>query len=424
MRQTFFRFVLAQILILAAAVALLCITAFSYRNKKIDSVSINDYVQTAKEHWDDGDFEEAGLSGIRILILDELGNVRYKTDDKTFEGIESESDAVQKGMFCLSVTDDGRFLGTVVIPNPAKEDYGYFLEKILWTTAAALIIMAASCISFFLYVNKNVLQPFNRMKEFASHVAQGNLDEPLLLEKNNMFGLFTESFDMMREELRASKKRELELKVKEKELVASLSHDLKTPVTGIRVICELLEVKAEDAYVRGKIENIRHKTEEMNVLLSDLLSAALDDLGELNVTISEVTSDVVGQLVIEHDTKKKAVLGEIPGCILLVDQNRLSQVIGNIIGNSYKYADTGIDVSFGFRDRYLEMAIHDHGEGVDEEELPLLTSKFYRGKKRASDKDGSGLGLYISAELMKKMNGELILSSDNGFTATLLLPLA
>ena len=70
------------------------------------------------------------------------------------------------------------------------------------------------------------------------------------------------------------------------------------------------------------------------------------------------------------------------------------------------------------------MTIRDHGEGVDEEELSLLTNKFYRGKKQKSDKEGSGLGLYISSELMKKMKGELILSCEAGFTVKLLLPLA
>ena len=70
------------------------------------------------------------------------------------------------------------------------------------------------------------------------------------------------------------------------------------------------------------------------------------------------------------------------------------------------------------------MTIRDHGDGVEEEELPFLTNKFYRGKKRAADKEGSGLGLYISRELMEKMHGELLLSCEDGFAVTLLLPLA
>ena len=424
MKRTFLRFIIVETLILAAAIVLLMIFAFSYRNKETDIVMVNDYIQTVKERWEDASFDDMALSQTELMILDADGKVIYRSDTGKFEGITSELEAIRKNMFCVSVTEGDRFLGTIVIADPAKDDYEQVMKRIMWITAAIVMVTVLSYLLFFLYVEKNIVRPFGKLKEFAAQVAQGKLDEPLLMEKNNMFGLFTESFDMMREELRASKNREIALKVKEKELVASLSHDLRSPVTGIKVICELLEAKTEDSYTRGKIESIRLKTDAMNMLLTDLLSTALDDLGELNVNCSEVTSDILRQLLDEQDTKKKVIAEEIPGCILRIDKNRLSQVVGNIIGNSYKYADTEIDVSYGFRDHYLEMKIRDHGEGVEQEELSLLTNKFYRGKKRAADKEGSGLGLYIAGKLMKKMQGQLILSSENGFAVTLLLPLA
>ena len=424
MKHTFSKFVIAETLVLIMGLIILGALAFSYRNRSVDAVLLNDLVQTAKEHIDDPQSLGDALQGESILFLSADGEILYRSDDKTFAGIRSVYDAASKDMLCMPVADGQRFLGTLMIPQPAKADYAHVMGRIIWITVIIMLLIVASYVSFLWYINKNVIRPFRRLQEFATQIAQGNLDEPLLIEQNNMFGLFTESFDIMREQLRDSKNREIALKMKEKELVASLSHDLQSPVTGIRVICELLEVKVEDAYLRGKIENIRHKTDEMNVLLTDLLSSALDDLGELNVHVAEVTSDVLSRLVEEHDTRKKVSAEKVPDCILLIDQNRFSQVIGNIIGNSYKYADTEIDVTYGFKDHYLEMTIRDHGEGVPQEELPLLTNKFYRGKKRAADKEGSGLGLYIAGELMKKMQGQLILSSENGFAVTLLLPLA
>lgn len=424
MKKPFSKFIFIEAVLLIAVMILLGINAFCHQSRKVDIVAINDYAQTVKEHWEDAAFTKIVPSQTQMMILGADGSVLYQTDPKVFTGIASLSDAIRKNMICVPVTDGDLFFGTVVLPNPAKEDYEIVSRRILWITIAVMVVIFLSHVSFLWYVNRNVVRPFQRMKEFAAQVAQGNLDEPLGIEKNNMFGLFTESFDMMREELKASKNREIALKVKEKELVASLSHDLRSPVTGIKVICELLEVKVEDAYVLGKIKNIRHKTEEMNALLSDLLSAALDDLGELNVNCSEVTSDILGRLIEEHDTKKKVVMDEVPGCILRIDQTRLSQVIGNVIGNSYKYADTEIEVSYEFQEHYLVMTIRDHGESVDPDELPLLTNKFYRGKKSAADKEGSGLGLYISRELMEKMQGELILSCKDGFVVSLLLPLA
>ena len=75
---------------------------------------------------------------------------------------------------------------------------------------------------------------------------------------------------------------------------------------------------------------------------------------------------------------------------------------------------------------YLKMSFTDHGKGVPEDELDLITNKFYRGRDvRSSNTDGSGLGLYISAELMARMGGELICSSrGDGLTVTLFIPLS
>ena len=71
------------------------------------------------------------------------------------------------------------------------------------------------------------------------------------------------------------------------------------------------------------------------------------------------------------------------------------------------------------------MKIKDYGEGVDPNEIGFLTNKFYRGKKNTAGKEGSGLGLYISSELMKKMQGQLICISDKeGFEVMLMIPLA
>ena len=112
--------------------------------------------------------------------------------------------------------------------------------------------------------------------------------------------------------------------------------------------------------------------------------------------------------------------------IIKIDGRRMSQVIGNIIANSYKYAGTKIDVSYRIADAYLEMKLHDHGPGVPADELDLLTNKFYRGKDWVNSKEeGSGLGLYIARTLMEKMDGELVLESNgDGFCVTLLIPLS
>lgn len=264
------------------------------------------------------------------------------------------------------------------------------------------------------------------MKEFAGRIAMGDLDSPFEMERSNLFGAFTESFDIMREELRASKARETELKRKEKELAAELSHDLKTPITGIHTICDVLSLKVQDKYVLGKVEGIQKKTQQMELLVTDLLTAALDDLGEMTVNCTDENAAVLYDIIRAADTRSLVRRSTIPECMIHIDIKRMEQVIGNIIGNSYKYADTPIDIECASSGDYLKLSITDYGKGVPADELDLIMNKFYRGRNvKDSDIDGSGLGLYIAMALMAKMNGELICSSKGkGLTVTLMILLS
>ena len=420
----FRKFLIAQALVLIVSIVILFVVTLSMKERDVDIVVINDCVQTIRENWNDLEALDAGKLNTEILVFDKDNKPRYASKDNVFEGIATPYEAVSKGMISIPLNEEEKFLGTLVLPAPAKEEHASTMQRILMIVIAMSVIMILSYLLFIWYTTRKIIAPFRRLKDYATLIAQGRLDEPLLMEKTNLFGDFTESFDTMREELKASKEREIALKLKEKELVASLSHDLQSPVAGIKLICELLEVKVEDEYVKNKIVIIDHKTEEIKVLLNNLLNSALDDLSEMNVNCTEMTSAELDRLLEEHDPKKKVETTKAMECILCVDKNRLSQIIGNIIGNSYKYADTKIDVNYKFRDNYLEMEIRDYGEGVEEEEIPLLTNKFFRGKNTAL-KEGSGLGLYISAELMKKMKGQLICKGVNGgFCIVLLLPLA
>ena len=182
--------------------------------------------------------------------------------------------------------------------------------------------------------------------------------------------------------------------------MASLSHDLKTPVTGIKVTAELMQMKtdlkrkeAKDGrvtYAKEELEQlyadaegIRGKAEQITHLLNDLFTSTLDDLGEFKVNCQDESSEILGDVVRSYDDRGLARIGEIPAVLIHVDKKSMAQVIGNLISNSYKYANTRIDVDFRLSERYLEMQISDHGPGVSPEEIDLITNKFYRGKDRA-----------------------------------------
>ncbi len=364
------------------------------------------------------------------VILDVNGNVIYDNRSDRSEVITVET-AMKRCYPYTYITENNQITGSVVLTDSDKH-FDCLRTNIIVVYCVCSFLLIGTAAAFGAYIRKAILRPFAKMKDFASYVAAGDLDRPLEMDRGNMFGAFSESFDIMREELKASRARELSLQKKERELIASLSHDLKTPVTGIKLTAELMAAVfsqnegqeitvTQDMIV--KMNNVYKKADEIALLVGDLFSSTLEDLGAFKVNCADENSAVITALVSEYDDRGLVRISEIPQVIVHMDKLRLSQVIGNILFNSYKYADTPIDISFRLDERFLEVSIHDSGPGVPEDEIELITNKFYRGKEQG-DKEGSGLGLYIARILMDKMGGELSVRSENGLCVTLLIPLS
>ena len=393
-------------------------------------VKLNDIVYDALEHWDDpAALDQKGYEE-SFVIVDPMGTKLYSSQpgDSADERISVET-AIKKDYLYRPVIKDGRVLGYVMMLDGSDGLKGERVVFVIALTVVGIIFIIAA-ILFGVYVKRSIVAPFQKLKGFAGRVAEGKLDEPLLMDKGNMFGAFSESFDIMREELFASREREISLQRRERELVASLSHDLKTPVTGIKLTCEVLKAKLDQGAaipdLGEKLDNIYKKADQIDVLISDLLSSTMEELNELKVSCTEESSVVLSDIVSRYDDKGRASQGELPEVIIHIDVKRMSQVIGNIISNSYKYADSEIRVSYRLVEEFLEMRIEDFGPGVPEDELGLITNKFYRGKQWADSKqEGSGLGLYISKLLMEKMDGELVPeNTEGGFSVALLIALS
>ena len=302
---------------------------------------------------------------------------------------------------------------------------------------AVLIIGYIFIVSIYI----NLVRPINEMNKFANDVAKGNLDIPLPIHKNNLFGTFTESFDLMRDELKKSKEREAEAEKAKRELVAELSHDIKTPVATIKATCEVLEMNnmmmkqnaTEDEAakyddIREKIGIISQKAETIDSLVSNLFHATLEELDVLVVSPDEYDSRMIESFVENMKAYGNIVMeNHIPECLIYMDKLRMEQVIDNVIGNSNKYAGTEIRVSFkeitqgdGLNQKFIKMTIRDKGPGVPEEELSRITEKFFRGKG-SETKQGSGLGLFLAKSFMERQGGAFEYYNDDGFVVELLI---
>ena len=392
------------------------------------TVTLNEISMAAAKGADLSDLPADAGHGRAYVILDNTGNI--VCDTRTTHEPVSVQTAIKMNYPYTYVIRDSRVAGCVILIDD-HNSFGEVRARIITGYIAGSLLLISAMLIFGRYIRKEIIDPFRNMQEFAGNIAEGRLDSPLMMAKNNMFGKFSESFDIMRDELVSSRERELALQKKERELVASLSHDLKTPVTGIKLTAELLRARYEmdgdsamSADTAVKLDNIYKKADEIDVLVSDLFASALEELGEFKIECTDAPSSVIADIVRKYDDKGLTVSGEIPEVLINTDVKRLSQVIGNIISNSYKYADTKIDITYTINGSFLEMHIHDHGPGVPQDELSLITNKFYRGKGSAG-KEGSGLGLYIARSLMDNMNGDMMLRSDgDGLCITLFIPLS
>lgn len=391
--------------------------------EKVNRLALNDIARDYLAHWDELSDFYADSYGVEFQIFDREGKcVVQSSHAKAL----SYRDAVSKGYPFSVISEGSKWYGVVVLCEGSHEIYLKLKNRLLLMCGAIIGTLFVVTSFYLLRFQKYVIKPFEQMEYFASQIANGNLDVPLTMNKTQLFGRFTESFDIMREELLAARKREGELKKKEKELVASLSHDLKTPITEIKLASEILALKVSDEDARKKVDNIYKKAEQMDALVSDLFTSTLDDLGEMHVSCKDEISRVLSEMVVRHDDKQLVTQGDIPDCLIHIDLRRMEQIIANIISNSYKYANTKIEIEYAIIEGYLRMDIRDYGPGISQNELPLVTNKFFRGRsEEVSMQEGSGLGLHITKVLIEKMNGEILCqNADPGFRVRLLISLS
>ena len=414
-------YILITLLFFIIASSIIIITLNTFQLRKVDVVAAKRISKEASIQYPnlaEGDYR---FSPYEFCIIDLYGNLLYQTSE--YSGA-SMNEAIANNYSVLDIVVDEQLVGNALIDTSFIKDYSILIKRIQIFIISLLALLITGPFIYSYYLNKTIIIPFNELQYFAREVASGNLDSPLHMDKKNIFGAFTESFDLMRNELAVAKQKEYLANQSKKELVASLSHDIKTPVTSIKLTSELLMVIVQEDKIKSKIETIYENAEHINILVSDLFHSTLEDLGALKISPSEYYSSLLTDLIDKADYKDKVTLTQIPDCILWIDSVRIQQIISNIIYNSYKYADTDITIKATLNTTYLELTIKDYGPGVSPDELPLLFNKFYRGQN-AAQKIGTGLGLYITKQLLNAMEGDIIASNEaDGFLLTVLLKLA
>ena len=322
--------------------------------------------------------------------------------------------------------------------NPAAGQFAMLREQVAQGTAgyqggqmrglAALYfgMTATYLLLVFFYVYAKILRPFQKLESYADRVAKGDLEFSLGYERTNFFGAFTWAFDHMREEILRARKCEAQAVEENKTIIATLSHDIKTPIASIRAYAEGLEAGLETDYEQRERYTavIIKKCDEVTRLTNDLVLHSLSELERLEIKIRKTDIGTVLKETTEDLRDPLVHLCEpIPEAQLLVDEKRMAQVLENLLNNAKKYApESEISVwAVDGADRY-EIHVRDHGKGIPPEDMPFVLEKFYRGKNIGTA-PGSGLGLYIVKYIMERQHGGIALENhSDGLEAVVWLP--
>lgn len=403
-------FIILGLTFIIEFVFILCILNTNYKN---DTIKINELVNEIKINYGN---ENKYPKGINYTIIDNNDNFIYSNNNQS----KSLNDAYKNQDTIVDIIIDGNTY-KILIKNNIDEYIKSRNITIIVFVSIVSFIQLMTIVIYYLYLNKKIIKPFKQMENFASRVAEGNLDIPLTMDKNNNFGAFTEGFDIMREELKKARKKEKEANDSKKELVAKLSHDIKTPVASIKSTSELGMVVTKDEKIKSYFDVINQKSDQINTLVLNLLTSSIEDLTEISINPVKCDSNVLYEIIKNSDYKNKVNKYKIDDCYVYLDRVRFQQVIDNVFSNSYKYADTNIDIKTKLDNVYLTLEIKDFGDSINDIELPLLTEKYKRGSN-ASNMDGVGLGLYISKSFIELMDGEFEIRNDHpGFVAIIKL---
>ena len=282
-------------------------------------------------------------------------------------------------------------------------------------------VLLAAFLIFALFIRQKILVPFMKFSNMPYELSRGNLTIPLKEEKGKYFGRFIWGMDLLREKLEDSRMRELELQKEKKLLLLSLSHDIKTPLSAIKLYAKALYrnlYKSEDKKNEIAI-NIDKKVDEIEGFISEIVKASSEDFLEFEVDNTNFYIGNVLDNIKDYYYEKMKLnridffVGQYNNCLVYGDADRFVQVCQNIIENAIKYGDgKRIWIDINREGERYNIFINNTGCTLDSRELLHICDSFFRGSNIGNNR-GSGLGLYICRKLMHLMEGEVVVQIEN-----------
>ncbi len=303
-------------------------------------------------------------------------------------------------------------------------------SKPLGLMNTGLLLSMIITVLVLLYLGLKVIAPFDKMTSLTEELAKGNLSNPIKAEKSRFFGKFLWGMDMLRENLEDSKTKNLEYQKEKKTMLLSLSHDIKTPLSAIKLYAKALsdDIYDTDEKKQQALDGILLKTDEIKGYVDEIYNMSREDFIKLEVNIKTVYLQSIIEGVAAYYKDKLSVIHtelevfEYDNVLLLADPDRLIEALQNLMENAIKYGDgKKISISFDEEEDCKLITVTNTGCSLEQSELSNIFDSFYRGSNTANI-SGNGLGLYIVKQLMLKMDGDVFANViEDTFNVTLVV---
>ena len=259
---------------------------------------------------------------------------------------------------------------------------------------------------------------FNQLEAFYEIIIHQTEDPEII----NIFGVDITRQKQNEQELILAKEHAEESDRLKSAFLANMSHEIRTPLNAIVGFSSVLAATDDSEEKEEYISIIENNNELLLQLISDILDLSKIEAGTLefvytNIDLNKMMKELEDSIRMRmKEGVALRFVPELPQCFIHTERNRLSQVIINLLTNASKFTFEG-EVKFGYevRDNELYFYVSDTGCGIDEEHLPHIFERFVKVNTFAQ---GTGLGLAISYNIVKKMGGEIGVTSEKGVGTT------
>lgn len=314
----------------------------------------------------------------------------------------------------VSISENGEFCGLLVFTfEQRKASENILLCEFI---IAAVFVIAAL---FFVYIDRKVILPFNRLSEYPERIAKNENAAALPESKNRYFGKYIWGMNMLRDRLSGDTRRLRQLEKEQLTLVSTIAHGIKTPVANIKLYSEAIKSglyrddgipDEKDAEVAGKITK---NADDITDLVKELLDSASKGVVVFEPHIEAFYLPEIGKFIKAEYGNRLNVL-RIPltvemnsDVMINSDKDGITRILTQFMENAIKYGDgRGITVTVDKNEDGYIFLVRDVGSRIPDSELPYVFNSFWRGSN-AAEVEGNGLGLYEAAFIARKLGGDI-----------------